>query len=142
MMTQDEVVNALSRQLERDATLGAMIRLYQIDHDLFFNLACIGVSESAKQWAKKLAELAHNIRVLVRHGYEIQDSGLSGCVKNWRDPTIYFSFIENYVVRAFFAELNSTSSSDVGGKDYIGELTSKAEVEFKIGKLKESVREQ
>jgi hypothetical protein len=80
----------------------------------------------------ELSALAHAVRDIVAHGYEISSTASEGELRG-AGRMIRFSRASIENVRSFLAAVNGVSRGTVGGKDYRGRDASEAEILFLLG---------
>jgi len=118
--------------MDLDVTIECLLQVYSNDPDLFFLLATEQIEEPAAEPVSKLSALAHKVRDIVAHGYEISfqasDAELKGA-----GQTIRFNRDSADRVKSFLATVNGIGRATGGGKDYRGRMASEAEVLFILG---------
>ena len=119
-------------QLELDGTIESLLRIYSKDPELFFFLGTERVDPSAGSPLLELNALAHQLRDIVAHGYEISVTATHALLRG-AGQAIQFRKEVADEVRLFLAAVSGVGHSKVGGKDYRGRVASAAEIEFLLG---------
>ncbi len=118
--------------MDLDGTLESLLQVYSKDPDLFFRLATERIEESAAYPLSELSALAHKVREIVAHGYEVSLKAAEAEVKG-AGQTIHFSRDSVDKVKAFLTAVNGIGRVTAGGKDYRGRFASEAEILFLLG---------
>ena len=128
--TREHTWQRLEGHGECPATFSMLMKLYANDHDCFFDLAVVGVPESAPAWARDIAELASVVRRFVRFGFRFDETTkqIIGA-----DKSLYLGDSEFAGAREFFKALAGTIQSSEHGRDYAGAQVSAAEIRFAVG---------
>jgi hypothetical protein len=119
-------------ELDLDGTIESLLRIYSKDPDLFFFLGTEHVDPSAGPPLPELSALAHQLREVVAHGYQISFTATEAVLQG-AGQTIPFRKESADEVRSFLAAVNGVVHSTVGGKDYRGRVASAAEITFLLG---------
>jgi hypothetical protein len=115
-----------------DGTIESLVQVFSKDPDLFFRLATERIDPSAADPISELSALAHKVRDIVSHGYEISFTATEAEVKG-TGQTIGFKRESAEKVRSFLAAVNGIGRGTVSGRDYRGRTASEAEVMFVLG---------
>lgn len=109
-----------------------LIRLYEVDADAFYLLACDGLRGQVDSLVQPLAALAQQVRGAVRASYRLTPpTGGEGQVVTPNDRmTVPADLLPR--VRQFLMDLDDKGVSEKPGKDYEGQGVSEAEVRFKL----------
>ncbi|MBV9924491.1 MAG: hypothetical protein JOZ96_05565 [Acidobacteria bacterium] len=128
-----EALQKLLEQGERPATLHSLMEVYQVDPEVYLQLAVGGAGPDSPRWAQELGELAARVRVIVRRGYEVQSNG-NGKVKVVSGEIVeQVAKKEAEEVLAFLRDLNGVTVGREPVRDFAGRQASEAEVVFALG---------
>jgi hypothetical protein len=111
------------------------MRLYEADREVFYLLACDGARSGLASSFFPLAELAQQIRAIVRGGYRLAaPSERAGpVVQSSAEGSLPVPAELFPSVRQFLLEIDAKGTSATKGRDYEGRAVSEAEVRFKLG---------
>lgn len=106
MWTTDEVEQAMIGMDQFPATLQIFMDLYTNNRELFFQLACVGVSTTAPKWMREAAIMAAYLQALAL-SFEVQGNGNTGIVSSDVDsvPPLPFAEVDVETVRTFMRSL-------------------------------------
>jgi hypothetical protein len=135
-MDRTKLTERLEQCGQRPSSLKTLFELYTTDRECFFELATTGVSDEAPSWIRSLAQLAAEVRSMVRQGFESHPRGNRVQIRSRRHSYMIGSE-DASAIMDFLHELNGTALVNTKGRDYAGRHITKAEVEFKVGKLPE-----
>jgi hypothetical protein len=112
-----------------------LMALFQSDREAFYLLACDGVSADADSGVRQLAELAQQVRSIVRGTYQIVpgENGKPASIQSRSGIALSIPAGMLREVELFLQEIDGKSVGTVPGKDYEGLPSSEAEVRFKLG---------
>jgi|GEM_PF-2384115 len=113
----------------------ALMALYRSDREAFYLLACDGLSDNADASIRKLADLANQIRFVVRSTYQFEPgSSTSEAVLISRSgDTLPLPTQMVAEIKRFLLDVDGKTVSTVQGKDFVGTQVSEAEARFKLG---------
>jgi len=123
---------AALQAMSLEGNFESLIRVYSKDPELFFLLATEQIEDSAAFPISELSALAHKVRNIVAHGYEVSIRGSEAEVRGG-GQTIHFSRDSVDNVKTFLAAVNGIGLGTTGGKDYRGRVASEAELLFLLG---------
>src|SRR6266446_6102790 len=118
--------------LDLDGTIESLVQVFHTDPELFFRLATEQIDSSAADPVAELSALAHKVRDIVSHGYEVSFTATEAEVRG-AGRTISFKRDSVEKVRSFMAAVNGIGRGTVSGRDYRGRTASEAEVTFVLG---------
>ncbi len=110
-----------------------LMRLFEVDADAFYLLACEELAEQGDSLVQPLNALAHRVRKAIRASYRlVPPADGEGQVVTATDRMAVPTALFPRVLRLLM-ELDDKGVSQKRGKDYEGEVISEAEIRFKLG---------
>jgi hypothetical protein len=113
----------------------ALMALHCADREAFYLLACDGVSDDADVPVRALADLANQIRFVVRSTYQIEPGSTTSeaLLISRSGDTLPVPAQMIADIKRFLLDLDGKGVSTVQGKDFVGTNISEAEFRFKLG---------
>lgn len=116
-----------------ESAWGGLMRLFRADREAFYLLACDGPESDATDALRPVASHAVLVREAVRESYKlVADEGGAWLVSaSGRRGFIPAAMMAD--VTEFLREVDGKRTTPTPGKDYVGSVSSEAEVRFKLG---------
>jgi hypothetical protein len=113
----------------------ALMALYRTDREAFYLLACEGVGDDADATIRAQADVANQVRFVVRSTYQIEPGGspAEAVLISRSGDTLSLPAQMVPEIKRFLLEVDGKTVSTVQGKDFIGTQVSEAEARFKLG---------
>jgi hypothetical protein len=113
----------------------ALMALYRTDREAFYLLACEGVGDDADATIRAQADVANQVRFVVRSTYQIEPGGspAEAVLISRSGDTLFLPAQMVPEIKRFLLEVDGKTVSTVQGKDFIGTQVSEAEARFKLG---------
>jgi hypothetical protein len=114
------------------------MELFRRDREAFYLLGCDGVRGTARENVRQLAELAKQLREVVRSTFQIRSTETGAAVlESASGDTIAIPQDSVGEVSRFLREIDGKGTTNTKGKDYEGTEVSEAELRFKLGERHE-----
>jgi hypothetical protein len=112
-----------------------LMKLYEVDREAFYLLACDGPGASLGATFRPLADLAQRTRAAVRATYRLVPGsrGTEPSVQTRVGDSLPIPASLLPAVEQFLLEIDGKGSAEKRGRDYEGRAVSEAEVRFKLG---------
>ncbi len=121
-----------------------LVRLYEVDREAFYLLACEDLEGGGDELTRPLADLAARVRSAVRGTFRMEQDSTSGeaVLKLRSGGSLPVPGPLAASVKRFLQQIDGKGSSDSPGSDYVGRPVSEAEVRFKVGGPGDRQKEQ
>ena len=132
MSNANERIEAFVANTMPNSPWSVALLLYRNDPEAFFIAGCEGVSDGVSTQTKSVVQVISQIRLLL-DGFTSDSSNTGTSFRLNNGTTVFVP--QEYVkdVEALLHELAGASIGGSGGKDYLGNSASEAEIRFKLG---------
>lgn len=110
-----------------------LMRLFAVDREAFYLLACDGAGPQTDSRTQQLAALAAHVRTAIAETYEFvaRDGGADLITFSGKKTLVPAELVK--AVAEFLRAVDGKTSNDGPGGDFVGQKVSEAEVRFKLG---------
>lgn len=131
--TLNERISSAIQGADSSSPWAELMRLFEVDREAFYLLACHGAWPGAGPRSQQLAALAGDVRTAVSKTYEFvpQEDGANIVVYRGKTTFVPAEFVKP--VAEFLRAVDGKASREGPGRDFVGEVVSEAEVSFKLG---------